>query len=312
MNFRTEIPLKQQNNNITYDSNVVLLGSCFTENIGNKLTYYKFDNIVNPNGILFNPVSIKNSIKEALDKKQYTKDDLIFSNNLWHSFNHHSKFSSPDGKCTAINESNSVFSNYLKKATHVIITLGTASVYRYLKTNAVVANCHKISQKEFSKHLLSITEIENCLVEMIDLIKSINNKVSIIFTVSPVRHLKDGFIENTRSKAHLISAIHQITNESNIFYFPAYEIMMDDLRDYRFYAEDMIHPNQMAINYIWDKFSMTWMYPQTIKIMKEVQSIQMNLAHKPFHPKSKKHQEFLKKLDASIKYFTKENPGISF
>ncbi|GAG96622.1 unnamed protein product, partial [marine sediment metagenome] len=190
-----------------------------------------------------------------------------------------------------------------------IITLGTAWVYRFIETNELVGNCHKVPQKKFLKELLSIDEIVVSLENIISLIKDFNPKTTILFTVSPVRHLKDGFIENSQSKAHLLAAIHQVientTSGARIHYFPSYEIMLDDLRDYRFYKRDMIHPNLTAIDYIWEKFQQAWLDDKTTSIMKEVDTIQKGLAHIPFNPKSEQHQQFLKNLQHKIQVLKK-------
>ena len=186
-------------------------------------------------------------------------------------------------------------------------------MYRYIETDTLVANCHKIPQKKFSKELLTINEISESLEGSIALVKSLKKDVSIIFTLSPIRHLKNGFIENKLSKAHLLSAIHEVTDpKDGIHYFPSYEIMMDDLRDYRFYAEDMIHPNAIAIQYIWERFRDTWISDNAMKIMDEVNSIQKDLSHKPFNPDSKQHAEFLDSIDFKIKRLQTTLPKINF
>ena len=185
-------------------------------------------------------------------------------------------------------------------------------MYRYIETDTIVANCHKIPQKKFLKELLSVSEISESLARSISLIKSVNSDAAVIFTVSPVRHLKDGFIENTQSKSHLIAAIHTLVNEQDVSYFPSYEIMMDELRDYRFYAEDMIHPNKTAINYIWRKFIDTWFSEETKSIMKEIDEIQKGLLHRPFHEDSKLHQQFLLKLEQKKSSLQERLPFINF
>ncbi len=315
MQFSTQIPLKkQQYNQIDYNSNILMLGSCFSENIGDKLQYYKFQNTINPFGILFHPKAIEELILSGINKKVYTEKDVFFHNEQWHSFEAHSKLSNPS-KDTVIQQLNTsilLINKQLYKATHIVITLGTAWCYRFIESDNIVTNCHKIPQKQFLKELLSVQEISENLAATTALIRSVNKEASILFTVSPVRHLKDGFIENQQSKSHLIAAIHSIVKEQNISYFPAYEIVMDELRDYRFYAEDMIHPNQTAINYIWGKFCKTWMSDTTIQTMDEVTTIQKGLAHKPFHSKSEQHQEFLKNLAAKIKELQLKFPEIRF
>jgi len=200
-----------------------------------------------------------------------------------------------------LNQQITATNQYLKNASHLIITLGTSWVYRFIETDTVVANCHKIPQKKFLKELLLIDEITESLEATIALIKSINKNVSVILTVSPVRHLKDGFTQNQQSKSHLISAIHQIVEPINkIHYFPSYEIMMDELRDYRFYADDMIHPNQTAINCIWEKFTDSWISEDSKGTMKEVEMVQKCLAHKPFNSNSVEHKQFLEGLKKKI------------
>ena len=315
MKLKTEIPIKKEENVITYESNSILIGSCFSDHIGKQLNYYKFNTIVNPNGILFNPVSIENVIKEAVHKKQYSEDDLIHFDGLWHSFNHHSKFSSPTTELTKKNDNVIEFYEKLKTATHIFITLGTAWVYKYLKTNTVVGNCHKIPRREFKKELLSVDEIEKSLTSMLELVQTVNATAFVIFTVSPVRHLKNGFTENQLSKSHLLTAIHHVLNGNNVAnaaYFPSYEIMMDDLRDYRFYMDDMVHPNQLAIHYIWDKFTNAFMSDNTIKIMSEVNQLQKDLAHRPIHPQSDNHQKFIKSTEKRVSVFRKKYPKIKF
>jgi len=260
MILQTQIPLKQQlHNTIQYNSNIVLLGSCFSENIGNKLNYFQFQTLQNPYGILFQPKAIEQLITNAINEKEYTDADLFLHNEQWHCFEAHSSLSATEKNMllSNLNTATKTTLKQLKKASHIIITLGTAWVYRLIKTDNLVANCHKVPQKKFLKELLSITDISESLAAINALIKSVNKNVSIIYTVSPVRHLKDGFIENQLSKAHLLSAIHSIVEpRKNTFYFPSYEIMMDELRDYRFYKEDMIHPNNIAIDYIWENFNL--------------------------------------------------------
>ncbi|MDG2151545.1 MAG: GSCFA domain-containing protein [Polaribacter sp.] len=315
MNLQTKIILKKETKNrINYNSKLVLLGSCFSKNIGNKLTYFKFQTHQNPFGILFHPKAIENLITNAINKKEYVSKDLIFQDERWHSFDAHSNLSSSNQEILLkkLNSSVQATNKKLKKATHIIITLGTSWVYRSIETDAVVANCHKIPQKKFSKELLSIVEINKSLKTIISLLKSINKDINVLFTVSPIRHLKDGFIENTQSKSHLIAAIHNIVDCKNVSYFPSYEIMMDELRDYRFYSEDMIHPNKIAINYIWEKFNETWFEENTGSIMKEIELIQKGMAHKPFDKNSEKHQNFLQNLESKKEKIRTQFPFINF
>ncbi|NLP58528.1 GSCFA domain-containing protein [Lutibacter sp. B1] len=314
MNFRTNIQLQKERNLIDYNSKIVLIGSCFSENISNKLRYFKFNTFSNPFGILYNPKAIENVITNAINQKIYTEKDIFQLNERWHCFEAHSDLSNTN-KTVLLNNLNTAINltnKQLKNSTHLIITLGTAWVHRFIETDTFVGNCHKVPQKKFLKELLSVKKVIESLENLIELIKSINPTINIIFTVSPVRHLKDGFVENTQSKAHLISAIHQVKDKRNqVYYFPSYEIMMDDLRDYRFYNNDMVHPNETAVTYIWEQFQHVWLNENTTSIMKEVDTIQKGLAHKPFNPNSEQHQLFLANLHQKITVLEKQF-GIHF
>jgi len=314
MQFRTKIPIKKEIQAIDYNSNVVLFGSCFSENISKKLAYYKFAEFTNPLGILFHPKAIEKLILKAVQREQFTEEAVFFHNERWHCFDAHSSLSAISkeellqGLNTAIDSTN----QQINKASHIIITLGTAWVYRLLETDSLVANCHKIPQQKFSKVLLSVDEIVRSLTAIISSIKMINSKAQIVFTLSPVRHNKDGFVENAQSKAHLLAAIHTVVKKGNISYFPAYEILMDELRDYRFYAEDMLHPNQIAIDYIWEQFCETWLEDTTLQTMKGIDAIQKGLAHKPFHPNSEQHQDFIKHIYKQIDVLQGKFPRMFF
>ncbi|MFD2824386.1 GSCFA domain-containing protein [Lacinutrix iliipiscaria] len=303
MKLQTQIPLKKQLNNlIDYHSNILLLGSCFVENIGKKIEYYKFQNVLNPLGILFHPKALECLITNAIEGKVYSEEDVFFHNEQWHCFEAHSKLSSSskDELLQHLNTQIKSANHQILSATHIVITLGTAWVYKHIKSGFSVANCHKVPQKQFIKELLSVDEIIALLQSITSKIREVNSKASIVFTVSPVRHLKDGFVENTRSKAHLITAIHQLLSlraqSRGLHYFPSYEIMMDELRDYRFYKEDMIHPNDVAVNYIWEKFQSVWISSEAQKIMSDVESIQKGIQHKPFNLKSEAHLQFIQQL----------------
>ena len=315
MNFRTNISLKSESNQIDYSSNLVLIGSCFSENISKKLQYFKFNTFSNPFGILFNPIAIETLISNAIRKKEYSEKDIFQLNERWHCFDAHSDLSasSKNELLTNLNTSIAATHKKITTASHLIITLGTAWVYRNNESAKIVGNCHKIPQKQFSKEMLSVEEIVASLKNSCALIKNLNPKVNIIFTVSPVRHVKDGFVENMQSKAHLLTAIHQLINLKEQFhYFPSFEIMLDDLRDYRFYNSDMLHPNETAINYIWEQFKHVWIAKKTISILKEVDTIQRGLAHKPFNPNSEQHQKFLVALQEKITLLQKQTPTIVF
>lgn len=318
MQFSTQIPIAISDNPIDYNSKIVSLGSCFAVNIGQKFDYFKFSNTTNPLGILFHPLALEKFITYTLSGKQFTDADVFEQNGLWHCFDAHSDLSHTD-KSVLLNNLNTgcTWANAtIKEASHLIITLGTAWVYRYNQTGNLVANCHKVPQKEFTKELLSVDVIKQSLENIVNALQQTNPDVHTIFTVSPVRHIKDGFTENQWSKANLISSLHQALNADNCklntAYFPSYEIMMDELRDYRFYAEDMIHPSAIAVDYIWERFTAAYITPQAQETMKLAETIQKGLSHRPFNPETPQHQQFLMKLNGKIAQLQKQHPHISF
>jgi hypothetical protein len=313
MNFRTEINPEKQVNSINYRSKTTMIGSCFSDNIGTKFSYFRFNTLSNPFGVIFNPVSIENLIQRSFSNSFFTKDDFIQYNNKWQSLDLHSSFSDIDLK-NAINKANNALiktKEHLLSSSHIIITFGTSWVYRFNKTSKIVANCHKIPQQSFTKELLSIDKIEKSISNIVNTIKKVNTNAIFIFTVSPVRHLKDGFFNNNVSKSHLLSAINKSLLKKEILYFPSYEIVMDDLRDYRFYKKDMLHPNELAIDYIWAKFKIAWINQSDFQLMEKVEAIQKRKKHKAFNPYSKKHIEFQKKLQMDILEIENKY-GISF
>ena len=316
MNLQTIIPLKkQQHNQLGYNSKIMLFGSCFSENIGEKFKYYKFQTTINPFGILFHPLAIENLITRSINKDYYAEDDLHFHNEQWCCLDAHSKLNnaSKEVLLDVLNTQIEEMHNDLFNASHIIITLGTSWVYRHIASDEIVANCHKIPQKQFLKELLSVAQITESLEAIISLVKSVNPNITFLFTVSPVRHIKDGFVENTQSKSHLLAAIHQVVEpRAQLYYFPSYEIMMDELRDYRFYNADMLHPNEVAINYIWEKFKMVWLTEDAFKISETVAAIQAKKAHRPFNPNSEAHQNFLLKLQVDIKDLQDKYPFLNF
>jgi hypothetical protein len=313
MDFHLEFTPKPFDTKIIHQDSLLLIGSCFTENIGNKLKQLKFSVLENPNGILFNPISITKSIDSYIVNKQYTEADLFYANESWNSWEHHSRFSHPDKtSClNGINQSQQHAHEFLKNADWVLMTLGSAFVYE-LENKNVAANCHKTPTDKFNKRLLSVDEITTALQTSIKKITAFNPNAKIIFTISPVRHLRDGFVENNRSKALLIQAVHELVSTSKkIFYFPAYEFVIDDLRDYRFYTEDMVHPNYAATNYVWDKFISTCISVATQQLMKEINIINAAKSHKPFNPTSEQHKKFLQKNLESVNKLRQQYPYIN-
>lgn len=318
MELQTQIPFHPSDNPIDYQSKVVLFGSCFVENIGTKLAYFKFQQFQNPFGILFQPLAIANLMQRAIARKKYQQDEVFEQDGVWRCFDAHSdlRSSSSEELLHLLNQRLEETRISLETSSHIIITLGTAWVYEHQASGKVVANCHKVPQKAFTKKLLSVAEIEASLQNIVSLIQNVNPKAQIIFTISPVRHLKDGFVENQRSKAHLITALYTILSSRaqsrEIAYFPAYEIMMDELRDYRFYGTDMVHPNPLAVDYIWEKFKLVWISESAYSVMDEVESVQKGLLHRPFNPDSEAHQKFKTSLRTKITYLQERYPFMKF
>ncbi len=318
MQFFTTVPIAISTSPISYQSRIVSLGSCFAENIADKLHFYQFQNTVNPFGIIFNPISIEKIIRRAIHKDFFSEKDIFFHNESWHSFEVHSALSHPekDFFLKKLNIRVRDFFHDISTATHLTLTLGTSWVYKSNASREIVANCHKVPQKEFSKQLLSVAEINQSLINIVNLVREINSDCHFIFTISPVRHIKDGFVENQISKSNLISAVYNLVQnqlpESTLSYFPSYEIMMDELRDYRFYSEDLLHPNTTAIDYIWSKFSATTVEKTSYSTMNDVETIQKGLQHRSFNAASISHQKFLKNLDEKIEKMQSKHPFMKF
>lgn len=304
MNFTTKMPISKSNHPIDYSSKMVSLGSCFAVNMAEKFDYFKFQNTCNPFGILFHPLAIEKIILKAINLDFFTEDDIFFHNERWHCYDVHSDLSnvSKEEFLQILNELVKVTNKQITEASHIIITYGTSWVYRNKQTEKVVANCHKVPQNQFDKEILSVATIEKSIQNTIDLIEKVNPNCAIIFTVSPVRHIKDGFSENQRSKANLISALHSTFDIRHLTkgYFPSYEIMMDELRDYRFYAEDMLHPSKVAIDYIWERFCEATISESAFPTMEAVETIQKGLSHRAFNPNSESHLKFLNQLESKI------------
>ncbi len=313
--FRTEINISKSPKEITHEDHIVLIGSCFSDHIGVKLENSKFRVLKNPFGVLYNPLSVANGLDILMEKKIFRDSDIEWHNDMWHSFYHHSIFSHPEkSQCLQkINDSIKMGHEYLKTASHLFITFGTAWVFEKISTGNVVSNCHKISSGEFSRYSLSLNRIVSEFGNVIERIIFFNPGVQIVFTVSPIRHWKDGAVENQRSKSTLIMAVSELSKKyPQSEYFPSYEIMMDDLRDYRFYAEDMLHPNETAIQYIWDKFLLTYLSPERRKILNEIEKLRKAANHIPFQISSASHQSFVHRTLKKIKEFELQHPSMDF
>jgi len=291
------------------------MGSCFTENIGSRLKELKFPAEVNPFGVLYNPVSIKNSVEILMEGRKFTGSDLNYGNGLWYSFSHHSSFSHAD-RDTCVKNINVAIdraSRVLEKAAFLFITFGTARVYRLRETSVSVSNCHKLPHDRFSHLLLTVDEIVDSYVPFINKLKSFNRGLRIVFTVSPVRHWKDGANGNQVSKATLILAVSKLVGIfEDAAYFPAYELVMDDLRDYRFYEKDMIHINDQGVDYIWRRFVKSFIGRDQEPLMKEVAGIMQGVKHRPFNPLSEQYLGFLNNLLGQMSKIEKSNRLIDF
>jgi hypothetical protein len=303
---------------ISHNDKILLIGSCFAENIGEKLRHSKFDCLVNPNGILFNPISISKALHSYIHPEKYQLNTGN-NNGLYFSYDHHGDLSDPDKEqlTAKIKRSMDEAHQFLKTARILIITFGSAFVYRRIRDAEIVANCHKLPQKEFMKDLLSPEDINSAYTHLINELRDLNPDLKIIFTVSPVKYLRDGIIENNLSKSILIYSVHnKVSATSNpkstlLNYFPAYELVNDDLRDYRFYKEDMAHPNDQAINYIWEKFSDTYFDEDTKELNEKINDIRKAASHRPIHTDSDAHQQFKRTYLQKCEQLEKEFPGIN-
>lgn len=294
---------------------VLSIGSCFAEHIGAKLNLFKFCNKTNPAGIIYNPISITKSLDFLMGQELYTKENLIKVNDLWCSLDHHGSFSklSAENTLDAINTSIKSSRDFLPKVDRLIITLGTSYAFRLKKTQAIVANCHKIPGNEFDRIKLTPEFIIQQLSNVFQRLKDANYKIEILMTVSPIRHIRDGLVENQRSKASLILACAELcAAHSFVHYFPAYELLMDDLRDYRFYKTDMIHPSETAIDYIWDYFQKCFFEMETISLNKKIAEIIEASQHRPFNPKSPQHQDFITQQIKKIDQLNIAHPLLDF
>jgi len=305
MQFQLPINIKQPGIRINYKDKILLTGSCFTEHIGNSLQELKFSVLQNPNGILFDPASVCKSLQSYIRNHKYNEADLFQLNEVWNSWNHHSRFShiTKEECLKRINESQQSAHEFLKQADWLIITLGSSFSYRLteaaersnLQINTGVANCHRAPAQWFNKYLLNTDETVSMLDAAYHQLKQFNPKLKIIFTISPVRHIRDGVVENNRSKARLIEAVHHMVGKfDGLYYFPAYELVIDVLRDYRFYDIDMVHPNYPATEFVMEKFRENFIDDESQQLMEEVRKIVIARKHKAFQPETNAHKIFLK------------------
>ena len=317
MEFQTKIEIVKSKIKIGHDGGIMLLGSCFADNVGERLENGKFNLLKNPFGTLYNPLSIANLINHAIDEREYTPDskEIFQHDGVFHSWLHHSQFDSQSAEELAfkINEARRKTTQMLKNGRTLIVTLGTSIAYFLKETGDVVSNCHKMNDCLFDRRMLKSDEITSIWIELLYRLKEYNQRLQVIFTVSPIRHKRDGYHINQLSKGNLLIAIDQILNAAEFIdtaYFPSYEIMMDELRDYRFYDDDMIHPSPLAIQHIWERFSDTHFDKGTKSLCNQCIQIQKALAHKTDNPASNAYKSFIENTLKQIETIKKRHPYI--
>lgn len=276
MKFRTEIKPEESEFRIRYDNSLFFIGSCFSEEIGSYLKRGKFDILINPNGVLYNPVSVADCLNRIIGGSPFTSEELCRYNDRYLSFSHDTSFTTGSVQETLgkLNTRLELAARKLKNASYLFVTFGTARIYRLNSSGAVVSNCHKLPANEFSREVLEVDAIVKLWKDTIDNLRSFNKDLNIIFTVSPVRHWKDGAHGNQLSKSILFVALEKLlSTEKKLGYFPSYELVMDDLRDYRYYKSDMLHPSPEAVKYIWEYFLSAYFENQTLAIYSEIDKI---------------------------------------
>ena len=315
-NFRTYLSPTSAPFQISHTNPIFLIGSCFTEHISERLAARKFNTLTNPFGIVYNPLSMAKCLERILNGNQpFSAAELFENAGLWHSWEHHGRFSKPGKNETldGINAAYQTASKQLKKTDYLLLTFGTADVFSLRETGQIVANNHKMPAALFSSRRLSVSEIVERTVEVLQKIKAENETLQIIMTVSPVRHLRNGLIENQRSKATLVLACEEICAQIDYaHYFPAYELVLDDLRDYRFYAADMVHPSEVAVDYVWQFFADTFFSEETRRLNGQIEKILAAAQHRPFHRNTEAHQSFVRTQLEAIATLKKEVPGLNF
>ena len=316
MDFRTKVELPASLPPVTHAGQKLLLGSCFAENMGRQLAENKFRVDVNPFGILYNPFSVSTALVEILKGKVYQEEDLFAYKECWHSPMHHGSFSAftPEETLHAINSRLHHAYKKLPELNWLMVTMGTAYVYKQKESGQVVANCHQLPESHFLRYRLSVEEIVEDYTALITEMSALNPELKWLFTVSPIRHIRDGMHANQLSKSTLLLAIDRLQQlfPERVFYFPSYEIILDELRDYRFYADDMLHPSPLAIRYLWERFSEIFFSPKTKQVIVAVQDIRRDLAHKPFHPESEAYQRFLGQIVLKIERLIGKYPYLDF
>jgi hypothetical protein len=312
MIFRTTLPPLPASLRLGHEDCILAIGSCFTENIGAYLQQAKFEIAINPFGIVYNPISMAETLFYLLQKKEFeVEKNVLEHQGIWSSFLHHSSFSTLTKEAIIEKIQGDLVKSqaFFSKINRLLLTFGSATVYEHKESNQIVANCHKLPAHTFTKRRLSVEEITTTYSRLLTELQANNPSLQVIFTVSPIRHIRDGLVENQRSKATLLLAIDALCARfERVHYFPAYELLLDDLRDYRFFENDLIHPTIFATQYIWEYFSDTYFNSTTKEIIEALKKIQTAAAHRPFQPDSAAHQNFLETHQKNIEKFNAKYP----
>lgn len=301
---------------LSHTHKLMLIGSCFATEMGERLQRAKFACDVNPYGVLYNPLSISQALKEMLSQRVYTQTDLYQHADYWHSPMHHGDFSSPsvEEALQNINQRIATAHEELQQLDCLLLTFGTAWVYEDKDTRRIVGNCHKLPERNFLRRRLSVEEIVDEYTSLFTGMTARNPKLKIILTVSPIRHLRDGLHDNQLSKATLLLAIDQLQKAfpESVSYFPAYELLMDELRDYRFYADDLVHPSAKAVEMVWQRFVQATMSADTQQLMKQCNDLSQALSHRPLQPQSEQNRRFLQQIMLKIEELSEKYPYLDF
>ena len=315
MDWTTKVGVDSPDVFIDYRSKLLLLGSCFAESMGERFVYHKFQVDINPFGIVYNPFSMAHVLESILTGKRVDKEELLEVNGQWVSLHHHGRFSDPNQQA-CLDKINGRLERAAKELPHLdflVMTWGTAWVYKHISQDVIVSNCHKIPDREFKRFRLDVGDIVNRYLPLFRELRRINPELRILFTVSPIRHWRDGAHENQLSKAILLLAVEQLQHHvDRLFYFPAYEIVLDELRDYRFYASDMLHMADATVEYIWEQFSAHYISPEAIRLMQRIGNLRKGMEHRPFHAQSAEYKRHIEKIHAEMDEITRQFPTISF
>lgn len=314
MKWSTPVSIPPGPEPLDYGGAVLLLGSCFAAHMGEKLRYFQFDALTNPFGVIYHPAPLLHLLRRASENRPYAPEELFEQQGLWRSMEAHSSLGRPerDQAVAALNAALGKLKEQVSRATHVVLTLGSSWGYRYLDTGQLVANCHTLPAAHFRKELAEPAQLDAWLQEMAGLVHAARPSARVILSVSPVRHVRDGLVESQRSKALLLGAVHGLVEQGLAAYFPAYEIVLDELRDYRFFERDLVHPNAVAVDYVWERFAETWIAASARPVMAEVDGIRKALAHRPLHAGSQAHAAFVGQVGHRMAQLCEKYPFMSF